>query len=123
MRQHAAIWLAIHLPTVPHFSVSPKKLFLFNSGEKQEMETNRNVITSPRCLGCTSNPRACSAPGTGLYAPPLFLTDRFTLYSPKIPPKSPYILTATLISPNDCKGLTDKKCNRANIFRGANGLT
>src|SRR6187397_1002048 len=35
----------------------------------------------------------------------LFLTDRFTLYSPKIPPKSPYILTATLISPNDCKGL------------------
>jgi hypothetical protein len=47
------------------------------------------------------------------------LTPRF----PKTPPKSPLFLKATLISPNDGKGLTGKKCKRINVYRGPDGLT
>ena len=43
--------------------------------------------------------------------------------SPKTPLKTPYILTATLIPINICKGLTDKKCKITNIFKGPYGLT
>jgi hypothetical protein len=53
----------------------------------------------------------------------LLLTDRFTLGSPKTPLKTPYISTATVVSINICRGLTDKKCKITNESRRPNGLT
>jgi len=52
-----------------------------------------------------------------------FLYSSLTLHFRKTPLKTPLFLKATLIAPNICKGLTDKKCKRANVYKGPYRLT
>jgi hypothetical protein len=80
---------------------------------KKATLTIRQIAKGLRMGSWKSNLTACL----------LFLTDGFTLRSPKTPQKSPYISTATHISTNDGKGLTDKKRKRTNVYKGPNGLT